>query len=160
MIAPKDLDRRPIQVVAGRRCAMYLVRAAANSVAGIGVLTYRRTHRHQSGFFVSNNTAYLYGRAVWGLFGGTGSYVRHANPYGSAHHDWRHGGGENIRYIGDVPMTKRRILTLNPFKARASFHRACAVAALRSDSSLSVRLKRFNHHSEIARNLENAGGAQ
>jgi hypothetical protein len=159
-MVPKDLDRRPISLVAGRLSAMYLVRATANSVAGIGVLTYRRTHRQQSGFFVSNDTAYLYGRAVWGLFGGTGSYVRHANPHGSAHHDWRHGGGENIRYIGDFPMTKRRILTLNPFKARALFHRACAMAALRSDSSLSVRLKRYNHHSEIARNLEKTGGAQ
>jgi hypothetical protein len=37
---------------------------------------------------------------------------------------------------------------------RASAHRAMAVAALRSDSSLSVRLKRYNHHMTVARSLE------
>lgn len=37
---------------------------------------------------------------------------------------------------------------------RASAHRAMAVAALRSYSSLSVRLKRYNHHMTAARALE------
>lgn len=42
---------------------------------------------------------------------------------------------------------------------RASAHRAMALAALRSDSSLSVRLKRYNHHMTVARSLE-ANAAQ
>ena len=51
-------------------------------------------------------------------------------------------------------MTKRHTLTLNPSKARAAAHRAMALAALRADSSLSVRLKRFNAHMAKARVLE------
>ncbi|WP_219063555.1 hypothetical protein [Pseudomonas sp. UMAB-08] len=42
---------------------------------------------------------------------------------------------------------------------KAAAHRAMAIAALHADSSLSVRLKRYNHHVEIARNLEAIGGA-
>ena len=37
---------------------------------------------------------------------------------------------------------------------RAAAHRAMALAALRADSSLSVRLKRYNHHMSVARSLE------
>lgn len=57
-------------------------------------------------------------------------------------------------------MTLRRILTLNPTKARAAYHRACAIAALRADSSLSTRLKRYQNHMSCARALEQKGGAQ
>lgn len=44
--------------------------------------------------------------------------------------------------------------------ARASAHRAMAVAALHSDSSLSVRLKRYNRHMAIARSLEDSAAQQ
>ena len=43
---------------------------------------------------------------------------------------------------------------LNPSAIRAFAHRRIAFSALRANSSLSVRLKRYNHHSEIARELE------
>lgn len=45
---------------------------------------------------------------------------------------------------------------LNPsaLRDRAAAHRAMAIAALRADSSLSVRLKRYNHHMAICRDLE------
>lgn len=57
--------------------------------------------------------------------------------------------------VQDKPtMTGRHILTLNPAKARAAFHRACAMAALHADSSLSVRLKRYNDAMAKARSLE------
>lgn len=56
-------------------------------------------------------------------------------------------------------MTLRHVLTLNPSKARAAFHRACALAALHADSSLSVRLKRYSHHMAIVRTLKEQGGA-
>ena len=49
---------------------------------------------------------------------------------------------------------------LNPSKIRASAHRAMALAALHANSSLSVRLRRWNHHMAIVRALENVGGAQ
>lgn len=45
-------------------------------------------------------------------------------------------------------------LTLNPSKNRALAHRRMALAALHADSSLSVRLSRYNHHIHIARQLE------
>ena len=37
---------------------------------------------------------------------------------------------------------------------RAAAHRAMAIAALRSDSSLANRLRRYNHHMSVARSLE------
>ncbi|MDV7212921.1 hypothetical protein [Azotobacter beijerinckii] len=51
---------------------------------------------------------------------------------------------------------------LNPsaLRQRASAHRAMALAALHADSSLSVRLSRFNRHMAIARSLESQEVAQ
>lgn len=48
----------------------------------------------------------------------------------------------------------------NPSKIRAYAHRAMAIAALHADSSLSVRLKRYNAAMAKARALEAQGGAQ
>lgn len=50
------------------------------------------------------------------------------------------------------------IHTLNPLKIRALAHRRMALNALRANSSLSVRLKRWNHHMDIVRSLEAQGG--
>lgn len=57
-------------------------------------------------------------------------------------------------------MTKRRILTLSPSRAKAAYYRACAMAALRADSSLSVRLRRYNEAMAKARTVEAQGGGQ
>lgn len=43
-------------------------------------------------------------------------------------------------------------------RIRAAAHRAMAIAALYADSSLSVRLKRYNAAMAKARALESAGG--
>ncbi len=43
--------------------------------------------------------------------------------------------------------------------SKAAAHRAMAIAALHADSSLSVRLKRYNAAMAKARALEAAGGA-
>ena len=48
---------------------------------------------------------------------------------------------------------------LIPSNIRALAHRRMALAALHANSSLSTRLKRYNHHIEIARTLEAQGGA-
>lgn len=48
------------------------------------------------------------------------------------------------------------ILSLNPPKIRAAAHRAMAMAALHADSSVSVRLRRYNAHMAKARVLESA----
>ena len=54
-----------------------------------------------------------------------------------------------------------RLHALNPSRIqRAKAHRAMALAALRSDSSLKNRLSRYNYHTEKARQLEIAGGVQ
>lgn len=63
------------------------------------------------------------------------------------------GGGSYVQ--GATPMT-----TLIPSKIRALAHRKMALSALRASSSLSVRLKRYNHHMDQARALEAQGGAQ
>lgn len=57
-------------------------------------------------------------------------------------------------------MPKRPILTLNPFRTRAARYRAQALSALHADSSLSVRLKRYNAAMAKARALEAQGGGQ
>lgn len=49
---------------------------------------------------------------------------------------------------------------LTTSKIRALAHRRMALSALRANSSLSVRLKRYNHHMAQARNLECLGGVQ
>ncbi|WP_348748881.1 hypothetical protein [Pseudomonas rhodesiae] len=49
---------------------------------------------------------------------------------------------------------------LTPSAIRAFAHRRMALSALRANSSLSVRLTRYNAHMAIARTLESAGGAQ
>ena len=49
---------------------------------------------------------------------------------------------------------------LSPSKIRAYAHRRLALAALRANSSLSVRLLRYNAHMAIVRVLEAQGGAQ
>ncbi|WP_228022231.1 MULTISPECIES: hypothetical protein [unclassified Pseudomonas] len=49
---------------------------------------------------------------------------------------------------------------LIPSKIRALAHRRMALSALRARSSLSVRLKRYNHHMDQARALEAQGGVQ
>ncbi|QOF91881.1 hypothetical protein [Pseudomonas lundensis] len=49
---------------------------------------------------------------------------------------------------------------LIPSKIRAQTHRRMALAALHADSSLSVRLKRYNQHMALVRTLEAQGGVQ
>ena len=49
---------------------------------------------------------------------------------------------------------------LNPSAIRAYAHRRMALSALRANSRLSTRLKRYSHHMSIARSLESAGSVQ
>lgn len=51
-------------------------------------------------------------------------------------------------------MTQRHTLTLNPFKSLAARYRAKALSALHADSSLPVRLARYNAAITKARQLE------
>jgi hypothetical protein len=60
-------------------------------------------------------------------------------------------GGSSAK--GSTTMT-----SFIPSAIRAFAHRRMALSALRANSSLSVRLARYNNHMTIARNLETAGG--
>lgn len=62
-------------------------------------------------------------------------------------------------------MTPRHIIapspsevSLSPSRIRANWHRRMALACLRADSSLSVRLARYRAHINAARALEVVGG--
>ena len=71
-------------------------------------------------------------------------------------------GDDSHNSNGVIPMhtLSVRLHTLNPSVIhRAKAHRAMALAALRSNSSLHNRLKRYNAHIAIARQLEGKGGA-
>ena len=57
--------------------------------------------------------------------------------------------GDGSSTLGALPMFPTR----SP-SARAAAHRAMAKAALFSDSSAAVRLKRYNHHMQKAHRLE------
>ena len=61
-------------------------------------------------------------------------------------------------HTGAPPMKAQHALI--PSNIRALAHRRMALAALHANSSLSTRLKRYNHHIEIARTLEAQGGVQ
>lgn len=64
-------------------------------------------------------------------------------------------GGDSLT-LGAPPM-KHALIPSAALKARAAAHRAMALAALSSNSSLSVRLRRYNQHQLIARDLEALG---
>lgn len=51
-------------------------------------------------------------------------------------------------------MALPRLLPIRNPSARAAAHRAMARAALFSNSSAAVRLKRYNHHMSKARHLD------
>ena len=63
--------------------------------------------------------------------------------------------GSSFQVNGASPLH-----ALIPSKIRALAHRRMALSALRANSSLSVRLTRYNAHMNIARTLENAGDAK
>jgi hypothetical protein len=66
--------------------------------------------------------------------------------------------GSNLE-VGALPMHFSLIQNTSATTSKAAAHRAMAIAALHADSSLSIRLKRYNAHMEQARTLETVGGA-
>lgn len=128
--------------------------ASANSEVGIGVPKEKADTPPLSGFFVSAAWPFCFmGGPCVGAFGHAGPFpgtpTRTALP--SRIGVWE-AGSEALKRT--LSMTKRRILTLNPSKARAAYHRACALAALHADSSLPVRLARYKEAMERARAIE------
>lgn len=157
MMALKYQDERSIMCVAGSREARYRSPVAANSAARFGDL--KTTRRNSApipiagAFFVPAIPSY--GGCAWETFVSAGFRVsRFANLRTAATHCLATMRGGSLNTHGALPMR-----ALNPSKIRAAAHRAMAMAALRANSSLSVRLARYNRHMDRARSLEQ-GGAQ
>lgn len=93
-----------------------------------------------------------YGGGAWEPFGAAGSFVPGSSTRVSAASHW-------LTTVKAVPESdKGTDIMNNPLallhQRRAEAHRAMARAALRSDSSLSVRRNRYNQHMDKARAAE------
>ncbi len=132
---------------------------AANSATGFGdPIGCRRNSAPitiAGAFFVPADSRY--GGCAWETFGSAGFlYPRFANLRTAATLiRLATKRGSSSTGIGATPMH-----ALIPSKIRALAHRKMALSALRANSSLSVRLKRYNHHMDQARALEAQGGAE
>lgn len=105
-------------------------------------------------FFVSAVSSY--GGCAWDTFGYAGFLLpRSANPRTAATLIRLAANGDSSPAKGAAPMQTTRNLSTH-----AASWKARAFAALRADSSLSVRLRRYNAAMARARAIEAAGGAQ
>ena len=155
MLMPSDSRSQTSLARMGRQ--RYGSRVAVNPVTDLGRSSIvRRTSAHHpiaGAFFASAHSCY--GGCAWDTFGCAGFLLSlSANPRTAATLIRFAAKGSGSSTIGATPMT-----TLIPSKIRAIAHRRMALSALRADSSLSVRLKRYNDHMAIVRSLE-AGGVQ
>lgn len=137
----------------------YGLPVAANSATGFGdPSTVRRTGAPitiAGAFFVPARL--VYGGCARETFGSAGFLTsRFANLRTAATlNRLATVSGSSNTTLGVPPMT-----TLIPSKIRALAHRRMALSALRANSSLSVRLKRYNYHMDLVHALESQGGAQ
>jgi hypothetical protein len=133
-------------------CArMYRFLAAEKSAAGFGDSeSNRRTSAHPvaGAFFVP--ATQRYGGCAWETFGSAGFlFDRFANLRTVTSFFLARDRGDSNQ-IGVFSMKHARIASAS----RARAHRQMAIAALKSNSSLATRLKRYRHHSAKARRLE------
>lgn len=142
-------------IVANPAHSRYGATVAANSATGPrNPSTYWTQTRPISidGAFFTPEVSF-YGGCVWGTFVCAGVlYTRFPSLHTAAAQSPRKDRGSSS-LTGVTPMP-----TLNPSALRALAHRRMALSALRADSSLSVRLKRYNAHMAIVRTLECTGG--
>lgn len=153
-------DEWSITSLASSRSGRYGLPVAANSANRLGGLNCPRRYsahlRIAGAFFVPAITFY------GGLRGSTsvcaGSLGRRsANPAQPTAQSCLAavGGGSYVQ--GATSM--KHIHALIPSSFRAFAHRRMALIALRANSSLSVRLTRYNAHMTIVRTLKAQGGA-
>ena len=113
----------------------------------------KRPYPIAGAFFASAVSSY--GGCAWDTFGYAGFLLpRSANPRTAATLIRLAANGDSSPAKGAPPMQTTR----NP-STHAAAWKARAFAALRADSSLSVRLRRYNEAMARARSLEVAGGA-
>lgn len=146
------------QGVASTPTRMYRPTVAANSATGRENPNIKLAHKRPmsiAGAF-SMPAMSLYGGRAWETFGSAGCQLaRFLTPRTAATQSREKDRGSSMTQVGATHMH-----ALTPSKIRAYAHRRLALAALRANSSLSVRLARYNHHAEIARALDAQGGAQ
>lgn len=151
-------EKWPINSVASSRARRYGLPVAANSVTGFGRPSrYRRNSAPITiaGAFFTPAVSF-YGGCAQDAFGRAGFlYLRSTNLRTAATHSFGRERGSSQIDTGAPPMH-----ALIPPAIRAFAYRRMALSALRANSSLSVRLTRYNAHMAIARTLESAGGAQ
>lgn len=145
------------QGVASTPARMYRPVVAANSANGRGNPNIKLAHKRPmsiAGAF-SMPAMSLYGGRARETFGSAGCQLaRFSTPRTAATQSRGKDRGSSMSQVGAIPMH-----ALIPSKIRAAAHRAMAIAALHADSSLSVRLKRYNSQMEKARQLDAIGGA-
>ena len=153
-------DGQSITFLASRHTRRYGSPVAANSTTDLGGSNSKRRNsapiKIAGAFFVSAFSCY--GGLRRSTLGCAGFRLpRSANPVQLATLPClaadRSGSSE---VNGATPMKH----TLIPSKVRAFAHRRMALSALRANSSLSVRLARYNAHMAIVRTLETSGGMQ
>jgi hypothetical protein len=153
-------DKQTISFLASSHARRYGLSVAANSTTDLGGSNSKRRNSAPitiaGAFFVSAFSCY--GGLRRSTFGCAGFRLpRSANPVQLATLPClaadRSGSSE---VNGATPMKR----TLIPSKVRAFAHRRMALSAIRANSSLSVRLARYNAHMAIVRTLETSGGVQ
>lgn len=149
------------QTIAKHHTPAYSSHVAANSATGFDgpiKLAHKRPRNTKAGaFFVPAVSSY--GGRAGGTFVCAGCQLyRPVNPRTTATHIRLTAiSGSSKPKVGAPPMN--HIPALNPSASHAAAWKARAMAALRADSSLSVRLARYNAAMTRARELEVQGGA-
>ncbi len=150
-------DERPMNSIASSRSRRY-GSAIAHMATGLG--NPENVRRNSApitiagAFFTPANP--FYGGCAWEALVPAGFLTsRFTNPRTAATHSLGNERGSSLYTLGAPPMP-----ALIPSAIRAFAHRRMALSALRANSSLATRLKRYSHHMTIARSLESVGGAQ
>lgn len=146
------------QGVASKVSRMYRPPVAANSATGLGNPMKSRRNSAQittaSAFFAS--PVPCYGGCAWEAFVPAGFLdSRFSNLRTAATHSLGNERGSSSNQGASSMHFSATVAS----KIRALAHRRMALSALRANSSLSVRLTRYNAHMAIVRTLESVGGA-
>lgn len=162
MLLPNLADVRPITLLARNRSPRYGAPVAANSAIRFGRRNIsRRTSVHVpkiGAFFVPVTSSY--GNCARDTFGCAGFLEsRSTNLRTAATPTCLVASDGSSLTLGALSMLFSRTQNPSAASGKSAAHRSMAIAALHADSSLSVRLKRYNAHMEQARTLEAVGGA-
>ncbi|WP_146218544.1 MULTISPECIES: hypothetical protein [Pseudomonas] len=152
-------DERSITFLASNHARRYGLPVAANSAIGFGRPVSKRRNSAPisiAGAFFALAVSF-YGGCVREAFGPAGFLLpQSTNPRTAATQIRLVANGGSSPAKGATPMKHALI----PSAIRAFVHRRMALSALRANSSLSVRLARYNAHMSIVRSLEAQGGMQ